>query len=53
MNFVKQYPLSTLADLLQARLVGDPACIISGLATLQDAFAGKSGLRKISFDDSR
>ena len=40
MNFVKQYPLSTLAELLQARLVGDPACVISGLATLQDASAG-------------
>ena len=40
MNFVKQYPLATLADLLQARLVGDPACIISGLATLQDAASG-------------
>ena len=40
MNFVKQYSLSALADTLGAEIVGDPTCMISGLATLQEASVG-------------
>lgn len=40
MNSVKQYKLSVVADALQAELKGDPDCMISGLATLQQATVG-------------
>lgn len=41
MRPAKEYTLGALAELLQARLVGDAACVIDGLATLRNGGPGK------------
>lgn len=43
MTNAKTYTLGTLAELLQVELIGDPDCVIDGLATLQQASPGKLG----------
>ncbi|MEX2131013.1 MAG: LpxD N-terminal domain-containing protein, partial [Pseudohongiellaceae bacterium] len=40
MTHEKTYTLGALAELLNARLVGDPDCIITGLASLREAGPG-------------